>query len=666
LRLVLMIVTPESLGIGFGGCTAVLGLGLVNDLMVGILSLVFIWAYLMTIGNSKYRRIPGAVILTLLAASFIYVSCFNTIFDEYGSVVPMIARGIFGFWLASFALRYFIPQIRIGWARSWFWIISGLYVLITIFNAAGEYFFWDEFNVRYNFIAVDYLIYTNEVVGNIMESYAMVPLMLAVVAVSAALTGVLFRKDASRLPSLLTEKWKVRATLGYAAAAAIAWLSIPALSLCQRSDNIYYNELQANGVYKFADAFTKNHLEYRQFYHVVDDAEATINAIYGSCDRNMRTITADSTALVDSIGQPNIVLITMESMSADFMERYGNPDHITPSLDSLAKRSLTFDCLIATGNRTVRGLEALSLSLPPSPGESVIKRNGYKGLRTTGALLDEMGYRSIFLYGGNSYFDNMGAFFGSNGYEVIDINDFEPDEIVFKNIWGMADESSYDKLIKTLDNATEKGSEPVFIHMMTISNHRPFTYPEGRIPIPTDSKSRRGGVMYADYSLGRFIEMAKKQPWFDNTVFVIVADHCASSAGKTELPIEKYHIPAMIYAPGLVEPQSVDKLCSQIDLMPTLFALLGLGYESAFYGKNIMAEDYEPRAFLATYENLGYLVSDTLTVLSPGRRVEQSSIRPTTDNPLNTEPVEQIDSAFADRAAAYYQTSAEWYAPVLF
>lgn len=172
--------------------------------------------------------------------------------------------------------------------------------------------------------------------------------------------------------------------------------------------------------------------------------------------------------------------------------------------------------------------------------------------------------------------------------------------------------------------------------------------------------------MYADYSLGRFIEMAKKQLWFDNTVFFIVADHCASSAGKTELPIEKYHIPAMIYAPGLVEPQSVDKLCSQIDLMPTLFALLGLGYESAFYGKNIMAEDYEPRAFLATYENLGYLVSDTLTVLSPGRRVEQSSIRPTTDNPLNTEPVEQIDSAFADRAAAYYQTSAEWYAPVFF
>ncbi|MDE5555625.1 MAG: LTA synthase family protein, partial [Muribaculaceae bacterium] len=225
-RIVIACITPGSLGIGFGGWIAVFGLGLVNDLMVGILSLVFMWAYLMTIGNGKYRRIPGAVILSLLAVAFIYVSCFNTVFDEYGSVVPTIAKGIFGYWLVSFALRYFIPRMRLGWSKTWFWIISGLYVLIIIFNAAGEYFFWDEFNVRYNFIAVDYLIYTNEVIGNIMESYSMVPLTLAVVAVSAVLTWAMFRKDARRLPELLTERWKVKVTLGYAVAVVVAWFSI--------------------------------------------------------------------------------------------------------------------------------------------------------------------------------------------------------------------------------------------------------------------------------------------------------------------------------------------------------------------------------------------------------------------------------------------------------
>lgn len=159
---------------------------------------------------------------------------------------------------------------------------------------------------------------------------------------------------------------------------------------------------------------------------------------------------------------------------------------------------------------------------------------------------------------------------------------------------------------------------------MSVSNHAPTPIPPGRIPIPNDAKSRAGGVMYSDYALGGFLDAASCEPWFDNTVFVITADHCASSAGKTEIPLEKYHIPAMIYAPAFVTPGSVGKTASQIDLMPTLFSLLGMDYDSWFYGRDILADDFRERAFVATYQDLGYLEGDRFTVLSPVDRAEHS------------------------------------------
>ena len=253
----------------------------------------------------------------------------------------------------------------------------------------------------------------------------------------------------------------------------------------------------------------------------------------------------------------------------------------------------------------------------------------------------------------------MEAFFGGNGYEIVDQKQYAPDEITFQNIWGVSDEDSYAKAIRTLGQRARSG-RPFFAHIMSVSNHRPYTYPAGRIPIPNDAKSRAGGVMYSDYALGGFLDAASCEPWFDNTVFVITADHCASSAGKTEIPLEKYHIPAMIYAPAFVTPGSVGKTASQIDLMPTLFSLLGMDYDSWFYGRDILADDFRERAFVATYQDLGYLEGDRFTVLSPVDRAEQFLLRPTDDDPYALERTEAIDSTHLNRAISLYQTSSQW------
>jgi phosphoglycerol transferase MdoB-like AlkP superfamily enzyme len=113
-------------------------------------------------------------------------------------------------------------------------------------------------------------------------------------------------------------------------------------------------------------------------------------------------------------------------------------------------------------------------------------------------------------------------------------------------------------------------------------------------------------VKYTDFAMKKFFEMAEKQPWFSNTVFVIVADHCASSAGKTELPVDKYRIPAMIYSPDLFSHSAIQSSCRK-SILCQLFWLLNFNYQSKFYGQDVMQADYKPRALIATYQDLGMI-----------------------------------------------------------
>ena len=471
----------------------------------------------------------------------------------------------------------------------------------------------------------------------------------------------------------------------------------------QKSENVYANELQANGLQRLYDAFVKNELDYFRFYltRPGDEVAAYLQSVYGGggVRRTVRSNRPEagiptenapktgaeepaatapeagipvkrSTGNAQEAGMPaegaaatapeqprNIVLITIESMSASYLERFGSEERLTPVLDSLCRSGLSFDRLYATGNRTVRGLEALTLSLPPSPGQSLIKRPGNKRHTSVGEVLAAQGYDVLYFYGGNSYFDNMESFFGGNGYRIVDQKSYRPEEIGFANIWGVSDEDAYRKAIRTLDTLAA-GGRPFFAHIMTVSNHRPFTFPAGRIP-EERVHTRKGGVMYSDYALGEFFRAAAREPWFDRTIFLVTADHCASSAGKTELPLDKYHIPAVIFAPGFVQPQTESRIVSQIDLMPTLLDLLGISYEAPFYGRSVFDPAYAERAFVATYQDLGYIERGVLTVLSPVRRVEQYDIRPTAWEPHRTEPRERIDSAAVNHAVAYYQSAAE-------
>jgi phosphoglycerol transferase MdoB-like AlkP superfamily enzyme len=531
--------------------------------------------------------------------------------------------GVFAYFAIPLAIYLTVLRSHHHGTRTDQRLCSGFYFVMTylmLFTAVAEWIFWDEFSTRFNFIAVDYLVYTHEVIGNIWESYPVVWLLLGIGLAALVLTLWMVR----RIPHMLIvapHRTLRLAALGAALLVALLSFDVVNGTIAAFGDNRYWQEIAKNGYFEIFSAFRNNDLSYEKFYTRAKPAEA-LERVRKKLDGGKAKFSGgDLTRAIRAPGPEkhyNVMLITVESLSGDYFTAFGNKAHLTPHLDQLADRSLFFTNLYATGTRTVYGLSAVTLSVPPVPGNSIVRRTGNEGLFSLGSVLDRKGYLSKFIYGGYGYFDNMNYFFENNGYQIVDRNNLSKQETTFGNVWGVCDEDLFARALKEGDAAYGQG-KPFFNMLMTTSNHRPYTYPEGRIDIPS-GKGRSGGVKYTDYAIDKFIEDARKKPWFDNTIFVIVADHTASSSGKTSLDPQKYHIPLIIYAPKIVRPQKVDKLASQIDLAPTLLGLMNMDYQSRFYGVDLMKVSPE-RAYISTYQKLGYLTKDALVILEPVNKI---------------------------------------------
>jgi phosphoglycerol transferase MdoB-like AlkP superfamily enzyme len=661
-RVALLIKTGKGFDFTVSNVVGSFSIGAIFDLAVAayvIIPFIFqIWLANDKIYTGKWKWLTLACYLVII---FIFV---------FTSIVPAdfnadLKKGVTAYILLRFLIFIFLlfkdNRFRKKWRVGVLYFDFFLVVFLILFNAISEWFFWDEFSVRYNFIAVDYLIYTNEVVGNIQQSYPL-PGIISVLLVITIAVFFLIRPIIKRSvysPSSFLSRTGVAFAL-----LAICTLSHFAVQEEWRkfSKNEYANELAGNGIYQFGNAFWHNELDFFKFYQTLPDKEAfeivkadllTPNSRYTSNDlyNIEREITSTGPEL-----RHNVVLISVESYSADFMKAFGNTNNLTPYLDSLASHSVLFKSLYATGTRTVRGLEALSLGLPPSSGQSIVKRPGNENLFSLGSVFKSKGYTTQYIYGGYSYFDNMKHFFGNNDYEVIDRDALKPEEIHYENIWGVADEDLFTLASRTLDRNYAAG-KPFFSQIMTVSNHRPFTYPEGRIDIPPSAQIREGGVKYTDYAINRFLKESSSKPWYNNTIFIIVADHCAGSAGNVELPVTGYHIPMLIFAPGIIkQPQVVDKLMSQIDIAPTILGMLHFNYKSKFFGNDIFKlEEVKEKAFISTYQGLGYIENQKLVIQSPIKKVRQ--YKP--DFVTGASVEEPVEPALAKRAIAYYQV-ASW------
>ena len=610
-----------------------------------------------------YSLIISFLIVNFLTRTVLLLVDINSVDLNLITLVKMFSVGSFYDLLTTF--YYFIPLViylfliptKIYNSKThklFLYIVVATIFFAMIFNSVSEYFFWEEFGKRFNFIAVDYLVYTHEVIHNIQESYPLPAILTTIFILSLGIT-YFFRKE-----FFIDED---RSSLKSRATTAGVLLLMPIIifnvfdkqGLSNISNNTYNNELAKNGTYSIFSAFRHNELKYSEFFKTLDRKEvfANLKKLEGFDENTPKSIIASKEEK-----KKNIVFIMIESMSAEYMGLYGNKKNLTPHLDALAKESLFFNNLYATGTRTVRGMEAVTLSFPPTPGRSIVKRIKNDTLDSIGDIFQAKGYDNRFIYAGHGYFDNMNDFFSKNGFKVIDRLDFSDDEVTFSNAWGVCDEDLLNKALQKADKSYAN-KKPFFSFIMTTSNHRPYTYPEGKIDIPSHT-GRDGGVKYTDYAIHQFLETAKEKPWYKDTIFVIIADHNGGSAGKSSLPLYRYKIPLMMYSPGMIEPQVVTKLSSQIDTFPTLFNLLGFSYKAKFYGNNILDTEYKEKAFIGNYQKLGYVKDGYMYYLSPDKKAHKEKIKNLTINSVEYEDM-PITKDEEKEIITYYQSASDIY-----
>jgi len=333
----------------------------------------------------------------------------------------------------------------------------------------------------------------------------------------------------------------------------------------------------------------------------------------------------------------NLVIILEESLGAEYVGCLGGLP-LTPNIDRLSREGLLFTNLYCTGTRTLRGIEAIMMGLLPTPGTSPLNSaTGKERFYTIARTLKSRGYATSFIYGGRSTFDNLRACFLSNGVESI------YDQACFKNpvftgTWGVSDEDLFAFANEVFRG---HGEEPFFSLVLTTSNHDPYEFPEGRIKLYRQPKaSRYNTIQYADYALGTFFEAAKKEPYYANTVFLVIADHSTKLHGQSLIPIHKFHIPGLIIAPHL-QPAVYDRLASQIDMTPTLLDILGISTEVPLIGMpllHVRAAERPGRAVMQYGTMHAFMVGSSIVLQEPEKKPVQFTVQGENLTPCALDP----------------------------
>ena len=294
-----------------------------------------------------------------------------------------------------------------------------------------------------------------------------------------------------------------------------------------------------------------------------------------------RYVKADST-----VKKRNVVFILMESMSGALLKTFGQQQTLTPTLDSLYHHSLAFTNFYSAGIHTNHGMTASLYSFP-----ALMERNLMKGTVTPHrdgipTVLKKYGYHNMFFMTHEAQYDNMNAFFRTNGYDDIYSQENYP-KSARVNAFGVPDHFLFDYALPVI-NHTAKSGKPFFTTLLTVSNHPPFIIPSWFHPKTKDPETQI--VEYADWCIGDFINKAKKQPWYKNTIFVILADH-GKIVGNVdaELPQSYNHIPLIIFGED-VPQQIYGGLATQVDVMPTLLGLMNMSYEYNGFGINLLKQ----------------------------------------------------------------------------
>jgi phosphoglycerol transferase MdoB-like AlkP superfamily enzyme len=520
--------------------------------------------------------------------------------------------------------------------RTWFTGLLALALMLEIATPA----FLDEYQMRPNRLALDYLGRPQEVLPMLWSAFR-----LSLIAGITALGGGLW------------SGWRL---FSYAAGTSrhnrrLLWLWPLLIVLCVLMIRSSLQHRPANpSTFARWDDTTANQIVLNSTYTIgyalyATRYEADIDAIYGhmSSDELLTLVRANPAFAAAPPDRPtlhtlvpvaardkplNLIIVVQESMGAGFSKKLGGDHDDTPQLDRWSRRGWWFENLYATGTRSARGLEAIVAGFPPSPAQSVLKRQkSQKHFATIASVLRDQGYTSEFIYGGESHFDNMRSFFLGNGFStVFDQDDY--DDPIFSGSWGVSDEDLLAKAQHRASALYDEGT-PFFSLVFTSSNHTPFEYPEGRIVPDGDPRTARNAVRYADYAVGAFLDKAARSAYFKDTLILVVADHDVRIYGEDIVPLSRFRIPGLLVGAD-VQPATITSIASQVDLAPTLLSLMGITAEVPFVGRDLNRSLPEfggtdlPCAWMQFNDIFAHYESDFLSVLLPGGEARRYQVAP--------------------------------------
>jgi phosphoglycerol transferase MdoB-like AlkP superfamily enzyme len=498
----------------------------------------------------------------------------------------------------------------------------------AVFMETATPSFIAQFDARPNRLFVEYLVYPKEVGSTLLAGY--LPQLIAAVIAVALSMWLMQRTLRNGLRGARKIHWATAVAVApvlfalcfFAARSTLDHRAVNPSTVAISTDPMV-NDLALNSSYTVLYAIYQEHYELPGGFRYAPMAEDEVL-------RRVKDGMHVDAAMFDpgtiptlhhqiATGVPsrpkNLVIVLEESLGAEFVGALGGKP-LTPRLDELAHQGLWFENLYATGTRSVRGLEALVTGFTPTPAESVIKLGrSQRNFFSIAQLLHDQGYDTSFIYGGEGQFDNMRRFFMNNGFDsVIDEDDYV--NPVFFGSWGVADEDVFTRADQEFAKPRER---PFFTLLFTTSNHSPYEYPDGRIePYDKDNPHTvNNAVKYADYALGKFFDVAKTRPYWNDTVFLVVADHNSRVFGAQLVPVEHFHIPALILGGGM-SPQVYSPVASQIDLPPTLLSLIGISAEHPMIGHDLTLPEFAAwpgRAIMQYGDTQAYLEGGKMAIL---------------------------------------------------
>ena len=525
----------------------------------------------LSLGLVAFPELPRAI-LTGLAYDLITATYIVAPLALYLALIPTR-------WLVARAhLRVLLSMMGVG-------------LFCAVGLAITEYRFFAELNTRFTFLLVQHLLNADPLPFDIWAPRALAWTLLFCAAITTAVV-MLVR------PYLRELRGRTRHAngcmphaIGLVLAAVLFHLSVD-IDTARTHRNAAADEIAANGLYSLGAALSRPRMAYAEIYPTLDEREAAVRVRRLLAQQNARFIPESGNPIYRHVSNTDrekllhVIVVVEESLGSWSVGAYGDTRGLTPNLDRLARESVVFTRTYASGTRSARGLEAITASFPPVPPTPILERSNGQDLFNWSTVMRKAGYTPTFIYGGDSKRGNMNGFFARNGYRVLDASNI--DKPSFTNIWGVSDGDLFSHALHVFDTQHERG-ERIFSVIMTTSNQTPFTFPRGIPGVAPKGGGPEAGVRYADYALGRFMDELKTKPYFSNTAVVVVGDRGLRRSKTEGDELRGYAIPFLVYSPAHFEPKRAESASSQLDVAPTVLGLLGISYDSTFFGRDVLA-----------------------------------------------------------------------------